>query len=724
MNAEIIKTVAKNLNNFNMKQINAVLSMLSSGNTVPFIARYRKERTGNLDEVQIRSIEDEHKRITNLFNRKDEVIKIIHEQNKLNDQLYNEIINAATLHQVEDLYLPYKKKRMTKADIARNQGLEPLAKKVLSYDDTFDQQAKSFINSDKKLVSVEDVLSGVHEILAEHFGNVANFRDWIRKYTNSTGLLISKIKNNAKDKDADQIYKNYYEFEIPIKKAKSYQILAINRGEKQKILTVKIDVNKDKIFKYLSGQINGNMHGKAANFIENSYQDAYDRFIKTAIDREIRNKLTEVADEHAIKIFGKNLYNLLMQSPLKGKIVMGFDPAYRTGCKLAVIDGNGKFLDKLVIYPHAPANKNEREHALKQFIDFIKKNHVEMIAIGNGTASRESEHFVIKAIKKINWPVYYVIVNEAGASVYSASQNARDEFPNFHVEERSAVSIGRRLQDPLAELIKIDPKSVGIGQYQHDLPEKQLDRELDRTVETAVNKVGINVNTASVELLTHISGMNKNVANKLVSYRNENGEFKTRKSLSKVPRLGKKTYEQAIGFLRIIDGENPLDNTDIHPESYLIAKKIINMTHMNLNMIGTNEMIKKLNSLDISKFINDNHLGYETVHDIYQGLIKPGRDFRDSMPKPILKQDILKIDDLSNGLKLKGTVRNVVDFGAFVDIGVKQDGLVHISNMSDNFVSNPNAIVSVGDIVTVWIKEIDVNLNRIQLTMINPTKNG
>lgn len=724
MNSEITKVVAKNLNNFTIKQINAVLSMLTSGNTVPFIARYRKERTGNLDEVQIRSIEDENTRATNLFNRKDEVVKLINEQNKLTDRLYNDIINAETLQKVEDLYLPYKKKRMTKADIAKQQGLAPLAQKILSYDDSFDQQATFFIDRNKKLNSREDVLSGVHEILAEYFGNVAKYRDWIRKYTNSTGLLTSKIKNNAKNKDDDQVYKNYYEFEIPIKKAKSYQILAINRGEKEKILTVKIDVNKDKIFKYLSNQINGNMQGKAANFIENSYQDAYDRFIKTAINREIRNQLTESADEHAIQIFGKNLYNLLMQSPLKGKIVMGFDPAYRTGCKLAVIDGNGKFLDKLVIYPHAPASKNEREHALKQFIDFIKKNHVEMIAIGNGTASRESEQFVIKAIKKISWPIYYVIVNEAGASVYSASQNARDEFPNFHVEERSAVSIGRRLQDPLAELIKIDPKSVGIGQYQHDLPEKQLDNKLDRIVETAVNKVGVNVNTASVELLTHVSGMNKNVANKLVAYRNENGEFNNRKSLAKVPRLGKKTYEQAIGFLRVIDGDNPLDNTDIHPESYSIAKKIINMTHMDLNMMGTNQMKEKLNSIDIAQFINDNHLGYETVNDIYQGLIQPGRDFRDNMPKPILKQDVLTIDDLYKGLKLQGTVRNVVDFGAFVDIGVKQDGLVHISNMSNKFISDPNSIVSVGDIVTVWIKDIDIDRSRIQLTMINPTQNG
>ncbi|UQS85025.1 RNA-binding transcriptional accessory protein [Apilactobacillus apisilvae] len=719
MNVEIIKAVANNLKDYSIKQINAVITMLDAGNTVPFIARYRKEKTNSLDEVQIRLIEDENIRINHLFNRQDEVIKLIEEQNNLTKELSSKIRSANNLQQVEDLYLPYKKKRKTKADIAKEQGLEPLAQKVLSYDNSFEQHSADFINED--LNNKSDVLNGVHEILAEKFGNIAEYREWVRQYTFQTGSLNSKNKKNSKDEE--QVYKNYYEFEVPIKKLKSYQVLAINRGENDKILTVKVVVNKDKILRYLFNQVNHNKRGKAVEFIENSIKDAYNRFIGPAINREIRNQITSTADEHAIKIFGKNLYKLLMQSPLKGKTVMGFDPAYRTGCKLAVVDNNGKFLDKLVIYPHKPASNHQREQALKLFLDFIKKNHVEMIAIGNGTASRESEQFVINAIKKIPWDLYYVIVNEAGASVYSASQNARDEFPEFNVEERSAVSIGRRLQDPLAELIKIDPKSVGVGQYQHDLPEKQLDQSLNRVVETAVNNVGVNVNTASVELLTHISGMNQNVAKKLVKYRNENGRFNNRVSLSKVPRLGKKTYEQSVGFLRIIDGDNKLDNTDIHPESYPIAEKIIKLTNIDINNLGSDFMLDKLNQININEFISANHFGKETVYDIFNGLKKPGRDFRENMPKPKLKQDILKIEDLSVNMKLQGTVRNVVDFGAFVDIGLKQDGLIHISNMSDSFISDPNTIVSIGDVVTVWVKDIDVNRNRIQLTMMDPEKN-
>ncbi|CAI2636804.1 Protein YhgF [Apilactobacillus kunkeei] len=722
MDQSIIKKIRKELGSYSEKQISAVISMLEDGNTVPFIARYRKERTGSLDEVQIREITDANTKITNLENRKEEVLRLIDEQGKLTDKLKADIQKAESMQSVEDLYLPYKKRKKTKAMIARERGLEPLAKLVLANDDSFVNKAKDYVDAEKELNDVEDVLKGVHEILAEDIGNDAHLREWIREDTKKNGQIASKAKKDADEKDEKHVYEDYYDFSQPINKLKKHRVLALNRGEKEKVLTVSIDVNINVIYKFLQAEINRKRNGKSAEFVKDAYEDAYSRFMKPAIDREIRNELTDEADEHAINIFGRNLYNLLMQAPIKGKIVIGFDPAYRTGCKLAAIDDNGKFLDKLVIYPHKPASDAKRQQAKKQLVDFIKKNHAEMIAIGNGTASRESEQFVSELIKENNLPVYYVIVNEAGASVYSASQNARDEFPDFHVEERSAVSIGRRLQDPLAELIKIDPKSVGVGQYQHDLPAKQLDAQLNRVVETAVNKVGVNVNTASPELLTHISGMTKTTAKNVVKFRNENGEYKTRQSLSKVPRLGQKTYEQAIGFLRILDGSNPLDNTDIHPESYKIANQIVDELNLNLDSLGTTEINQALSTFDVDKFINENDYGKQTVLDIIDGLKRPGRDFRDNMPTPVLKQDVLKIEDLREGMQLQGTVRNVIDFGAFVDVGVKQDGLVHISQMSDQFISDPSSVVSVGDIVDVWVLSVDIKRNRIQLTMINPEK--
>lgn len=722
LDQSIIKKIRKELGSYSEKQISAVISMLEDGNTVPFIARYRKERTGSLDEVQIREIADANTKITNLENRKEEVLRLIEEQGKLTDKLKADIQKAESMQSVEDLYLPYKKKKKTKAMIARERGLEPLAKLVLANDDSFVNKAKDYVDAEKELNDVEDVLKGVHEILAEDIGNDAHLREWIREDTKKNGQIASKAKKDADEKDGKHVYEDYYDFSQPINQLKKHRVLALNRGEKEKVLTVSIDVNTNVIYKFLQAEINRKRNGKSAEFVKDAYEDAYSRFMKPAIDREIRNELTDEADEHAINIFGRNLYNLLMQAPIKGKIVIGFDPAYRTGCKLAAIDDNGKFLDKLVIYPHKPASDAKRQQAKKQLVDFIKKNHAEMIAIGNGTASRESEQFVSELIKENNLPVYYVIVNEAGASVYSASQNARDEFPDFHVEERSAVSIGRRLQDPLAELIKIDPKSVGVGQYQHDLPAKQLDAQLDRVVETAVNKVGVNVNTASPELLTHISGMTKTTAKNVVKFRNENGEYKTRQSLSKVPRLGQKTYEQAIGFLRILDGSNPLDNTDIHPESYKIANQIVDELNLNLDSLGTTEINQALSTFDVDKFINENGYGKQTVLDIIDGLKRPGRDFRDNMPTPVLKQDVLKIEDLREGMQLQGTVRNVIDFGAFVDVGVKQDGLVHISQMSDQFISDPSSVVSVGDIVDVWVLSVDIKRNRIQLTMINPEK--
>ncbi|CAI2569040.1 Protein YhgF [Apilactobacillus kunkeei] len=722
MDQSIIKKIRKELGSYSEKQISAVISMLEDGNTVPFIARYRKERTGSLDEVQIREITDANTKITNLENRKEEVLRLIDEQGKLTDKLKADIQKAESMQSVEDLYLPYKKRKKTKAMIARERGLEPLAKLVLANDDSFVNKAKDYVDAEKELNDVEDVLKGVHEILAEDIGNDAHLREWIREDTKKNGQIASKAKKDADEKDEKHVYEDYYDFSQPINQLKKHRVLALNRGEKEKVLTVSIDVNINVIYKFLQAEINRKRNGKSAEFVKDAYEDAYSRFMKPAIDREIRNELTDEADEHAINIFGRNLYNLLMQAPIKGKIVIGFDPAYRTGCKLAAIDDNGKFLDKLVIYPHKPASDAKRQQAKKQLVDFIKKNHAEMIAIGNGTASRESEQFVSELIKENNLPVYYVIVNEAGASVYSASQNARDEFPDFHVEERSAVSIGRRLQDPLAELIKIDPKSVGVGQYQHDLPAKQLDAQLNRVVETAVNKVGVNVNTASPELLTHISGMTKTTAKNVVKFRNENGEYKTRQSLSKVPRLGQKTYEQAIGFLRILDGSNPLDNTDIHPESYKIANQIVDELNLNLDSLGTTEINQALSTFDVDKFINENDYGKQTVLDIIDGLKRPGRDFRDNMPTPVLKQDVLKIEDLREGMQLQGTVRNVIDFGAFVDVGVKQDGLVHISQMSDQFISDPSSVVSVGDIVDVWVLSVDIKRNRIQLTMINPEK--
>lgn len=722
LDQSIIKKIRKELGSYSEKQISAVISMLEDGNTVPFIARYRKERTGSLDEVQIREIADANTKITNLETRKEEVLRLIEEQGKLTDKLKTDIQKAESMQSVEDLYLPYKKKKKTKAMIARERGLEPLAKLVLANDDSFVNKAKDYVDAEKELNDVEDVLKGVHEILAEDIGNDAHLREWIREDTKKNGQIASKAKKDADEKDEKHVYEDYYDFSQPINQLKKHRVLALNRGEKEKVLTVSIDVNINVIYKFLQAEINRKRNGKSAEFVKDAYEDAYSRFMKPAIDREIRNELTDEADEHAINIFGRNLYNLLMQAPIKGKIVIGFDPAYRTGCKLAAIDDNGKFLDKLVIYPHKPASDAKRQQAKKQLVDFIKKNHAEMIAIGNGTASRESEQFVSELIKENKLPVYYVIVNEAGASVYSASQNARDEFPDFHVEERSAVSIGRRLQDPLAELIKIDPKSVGVGQYQHDLPAKQLDAQLDRVVETAVNKVGVNVNTASPELLTHISGMTKTTAKNVVKFRNENGEYKTRQSLSKVPRLGQKTYEQAIGFLRILDGSNPLDNTDIHPESYKIANQIVDELNLNLDSLGTTKINQALSTFDVDKFINENAYGKQTVLDIIDGLKRPGRDFRDNMPTPVLKQDVLKIEDLREGMQLQGTVRNVIDFGAFVDVGVKQDGLVHISQMSDQFISDPSSVVSVGDIVDVWVLSVDIKRNRIQLTMINPEK--
>ncbi|HFD3513874.1 Tex family protein [Enterococcus faecium] len=719
LNQTIIQLVQKELSDYRPKQLTTVLNLLNEGNTVPFIARYRKEMTGSLDEVQIREIEERYAYLENLEKRKTEVIRLIDEQGKLTPELEAEITQAVKMQQVEDLYRPYKQKRRTKATIAKEKGLEPLAKWLMQLTDgEVQSEAEKYIDKEKEVSSAEEALHGAHEIIAEQVSDNAKFRTWIRSYTYNKGMYVS----NVKDEQADEkgVYEMYYDFAEPVHKMVSHRILATNRGEKEDILKVFFQVDEAAILAYLDRQIVKNPASPSSSFVREAYQDSYKRFIQPAIERELRNELTEKADEQAIAIFGENLRNLLLQPPLKGKVVLGFDPAYRTGCKLAVEDATGKVLAIEVIYPHKPAAQAKREAAGPAFIQLINKYQVDMVAIGNGTASRESELFVAEQLKSADHKTYYAIVNEAGASVYSASEIARKEFPHLQVEERSAVSIARRLQDPLAELVKIDPKAVGVGQYQHDVSQKRLAEQLDFVVETAVNQVGVDVNTASPQLLQHISGLNKTTAQNIVIYREENGEFTARTQLKKVPRLGPKAYEQAIGFLRVPGGKNILDNTGIHPESYSIAKEILTSVQLSEKELGTEEAVEKLTRLSVEKLAESLSVGEETLADILAGLTQPGRDMRDEMPAPLLRTDVLSMEDLKPGMELTGTVRNVIDFGAFVDIGVKQDGLVHISKLSKKFVKHPTDVVSVGDIVTVWIEQVDTKKGRISLTMLSP----
>ena len=719
LNQTIIQLVQKELSDYRPKQLTTVLNLLNEGNTVPFIARYRKEMTGSLDEVQIREIEERYAYLENLEKRKTEVIRLIDEQGKLTPELEAEITQAVKMQQVEDLYRPYKQKRRTKATIAKEKGLEPLAKWLMQLTDgEVQSEAEKYIDKEKEVSSAEEALHGAHEIIAEQVSDNAKFRTWIRSYTYNKGMYVS----NVKDEQADEkgVYEMYYDFAEPVHKMVSHRILATNRGEKEEVLKVFLQVDEAAVLAYLDRQLVKNPASPSSSFVREAYQDSYKRFIQPAIERELRNELTEKADEQAIAIFGENLRNLLLQPPLKGKVVLGFDPAYRTGCKLAVVDATGKVLAIEVIYPHKPAAQAKREAAGPAFIQLINQYQVDMVAIGNGTASRESELFVAEQLKSADHKAYYAIVNEAGASVYSASEIARKEFPHLQVEERSAVSIARRLQDPLAELVKIDPKAVGVGQYQHDVSQKRLAEQLDFVVETAVNQVGVDVNTASPQLLQHISGLNKTTAQNIVSYREENGEFTARTQLKKVPRLGPKAYEQAIGFLRVPGGKNILDNTGIHPESYSIAKDILMTVHLSEKELGTEEAVEKLTRLSAEKLAESLSVGEETLADILAGLTKPGRDMRDEMPAPLLRTDVLSMEDLKPGMELTGTVRNVIDFGAFVDIGVKQDGLVHISKLSKKFVKHPTDVVSVGDIVTVWIEQVDTKKGRISLTMLSP----
>lgn len=725
MEQQYLEITAHRLPQFRSHQIQAALKLLEDGNTVPFIARYRKEMTGSLDEVQLREIQKSYGQVVRLEKRKSDIINRVSEQGKLTESLKTKIKQADNMQLLEDLYLPYKQKRKTKAQIAKDAGLEPLARYILGFNVGIETEAVKYLNPEKGVNTVADVLQGVHEIIAEAFGENVQLRDWVRQNTLKYGKVVSIVKDKTADEKS--VYQLYYDFEQPINKLASHQILALNRGENEKILRVKIEFDEQFVLRYFHSRFIGSRQGEAVSIIEDAYTDAYRRFIRPAIEREIRKQLTENADEKAINVFGDNLYHLLMQAPLKGRTVLGLDPAFRTGCKLAVIDPTGKFLAKDVIYPHEKAkgqkpNPQLRAEAKDKLKALINDYHVEMVAIGNGTASRESEAFVAEVLKEISTSVYYVIVNEAGASVYSASKIARDEFPDFNVEERSAVSIARRLQDPLAELIKIDPKSIGVGQYQHDLPEKELDSKLAQVIETGVNQVGVNLNTASPQLLEHISGLNKAIAKNIVKYRDENGKFKTRKELLNVPRLGSKAYEQSAGFLRIVNGSNPLDNTDIHPESYPVAEKVLKANQAVQAEIGTAKLNQKLNQFNQKQFAAENQIGEATLADIILSLKKPGRDFRDTMPMPLLRSDTLHLEDLKPGMQLQGTVRNVVDFGVFVDIGIKQDGLVHISKLSDSYVDNPRNVVAVGDIVDVWVDSVDEKRGRIQLSMIAPAK--
>lgn len=712
----IIQQLVTELAPITKVQIEAVLNLLADGATIPFIARYRKEKTGSLDEVQIKNIQDRYQYLENLQKRKEEIIENISNQGKLTEELRAEILAANVLQKLEDLYRPYKQKKRTKATIAKENGLEPLSEAVFQNQDQAVLEKMAQLSANEAVPTLDDVWNGVHEILAEKIADEAKYREWIRNFTYKNGQYTCQVKDESLDER--KVYEIYYEFTQPIKSMVSHRILATNRGEKEGVLKVNLEVDTNKIHEYLARHI---IPKKANEWVveklTTAYEDAYKRFIQPAIEREIRNELTAKADEQAIEVFGENLRNLLLQSPLKGKVVMGFDPAYRTGCKLAIMDPTGKVLAIDVIYATMGSEKQLKE-AAKKFIQLIEDYQVEMVAIGNGTASRESEQFVAEQLKKINRKVYYIIVNEAGASVYSASEVARAEFPDLQVEQRSAVSIGRRLQDPLAELVKIDPKAVGVGQYQHDVSQKQLAQQLDFVVETVVNQVGVNVNTASSQLLARIAGLNKKTAQNIVNYREENGAFSQRNQLKKVPRLGPKAFEQAIGFLRIPNGKNILDNTPIHPESYQATKDLLDALNINLTMLDTPEAKSQLQKIDIKQLSEKLSIGRETLQDIIDSLLKPGRDLREDMTAPILRSDVLSIEDLKVGMKLQGTVRNVIDFGAFVDIGVKQDGLVHISKLSDRFVKHPSEVVAVGDIVQVWITSVDTQKGRIGLSML------
>ena len=715
MNEQLVTLVAKEVN-LKPKTIEQVIRLLNEGNTVPFIARYRKEATGGLDEVEIKKIQDTWNYASQLAERKEEVIRLIDEQGKLTEELRKEIEQATKLQRVEDLYRPYRQKRRTRATIAKEKGLEPLAELVFKQElEDVKVEAEKYFSEEQELHDVETVLAGVNDIIAEWISDEAEYRDFIRKVTWNHGTLHTELKADANDEK--EVYKMYYDFSEAIRSLVSHRTLAINRGEKEEVLRVTIEPPIERIMTYLEDKvIQTNKSQACIEIIKEAIEDSYKRLIQPSIEREIRNQLTEEAEDQAINVFAENLRNLLLQPPLKGRTILGVDPAFRTGCKLAVVDETGKMLDISVMYPTAP--RNDVEGAEKTILQLLNKYNVELIAIGNGTASRETEQFIADVIQKHGLNIPYIIVNEAGASVYSASELAREEFPDLEVEERSAVSIARRVQDPLAELVKIDPKSIGVGQYQHDVSQKELTNSLNFVVETAVNQVGVNVNTASSSLLEHVAGLSKTTAKNIIARRNELGKFSNRSQLKDVPRLGPKTYEQSIGFLRIIDGDNPLDQTPIHPESYEVTEKLLNELGFTVEQIGTELLIEKLLEVNVDEMSEKLEVGKPTLIDIIDALRRPGRDVRDDFPQPILKTKVLTLEDLKQGMELEGTVRNVVDFGAFVDIGVGQDGLVHISKLSKKYVKHPMDVVSVGDVVTVWVDDVDVKRGRIALTMI------
>ncbi|MHC8966221.1 Tex family protein [Priestia aryabhattai] len=713
---QIVQRVSKEVE-ISQKQVQNVIALVEDGNTVPFIARYRKEQTGALDEVQIRNILDSWNYLMNLEERKEEVRRLIEEQGKLTEELAAQIHQAKKLQQVEDLYRPFKQKRRTKATVAKEKGLEPLAQWLLSFPRSeVEDEAQTYINEEAGVQSSDEAIQGALDIVAEQISDEASYRQWIRATTVKDGIIVTSVKD--REKDEKNIYEMYYEYTEAVKRIVPHRILAMNRGEKDGILKVSIDAPTDRILSYLHKEVIKKRDSSAEGYIISAIEDAYKRLIEPSIEREIRKELSEKAEERAIHIFSENLRKLLLQPPLKGKVVLGVDPAFRTGCKLAVVDETGKVLKIDVIYPHPPVRKAaEAQTKLKKM---FAEYPIEVVAIGNGTASRETEQFVADVLKEIENPVYYLIVNEAGASVYSASDVAREEFPDFQVEERSAVSIARRLQDPLAELVKIDPKSVGVGQYQHDVSQKQLNDSLTFIVETVVNQVGVNANTASASLLQYVAGLNKTVAQNIVKYRDENGKFSNRKQLKKIPRLGAKTYEQCIGFLRIIEGVEPLDRTGIHPETYGDVKKLLKKAEVKETELGTEKVKEALKHISLPEISEELSIGELTLKDIIEALVRPERDPRDELPKPLLRQDILKLEDLAKGIQLEGTVRNVVDFGAFIDIGVKQDGLVHISKLTNRYVKHPLDVVSVGDLVNVWVEDVDMKKGRVALTMIPP----
>ncbi|MDD3184211.1 MAG: Tex family protein [Anaerostipes sp.] len=712
---DIISILQKELG-IKRHQIEVTIQLIDEGNTIPFIARYRKEMTGSLDDETLRNLHERLMYLRNLQDRKEAILKNIEEQGKLTEELKKQIDEATTLVAVEDLYRPYKQKKRTKAMIAKEKGLEPLANIILlqKTKKPLEEEAQAFIDAEKEVLTAEDALTGAKNIIAEMISDNAEYRTYIRKATWDYGLITSEVKKE----EESSVFEMYYDFQEPVKKVAGYRVLAMNRGEKEGVLSIKIEPDQEKIAQYLARKV---IHGDNKNTTKallEAMEDSYKRLIAPSIERDIRSELTETAGSEAIKVFGKNLEQLLMQPPIANQVVLGWDPAFRTGCKLSVVDATGKVLDTVVIYPTAPQNKVDE--AKKTVKALIQKYHITLISIGNGTASRESEQIVVDMLKEIKEPVQYVITNEAGASVYSASKLATEEFPNFDVGQRSATSIARRVQDPLAELVKIEPKAIGVGQYQHDMNQKQLGEALSGVVEATVNKVGVDLNTASASLLEYVSGVSKAVSKNIVTFREENGKFKNRKQLLKVAKLGPKAFEQCAGFLRIVGGDQPLDATGVHPETYKETQTLLENLGYTLDELssqGFKEIGQKI--VEYKKLSEELGIGEITLQDIVKELEKPGRDPREEMPKPILRTDVLDMEDLKPGMELKGTVRNVIDFGAFVDIGVHQDGLVHISQLADKYVKHPLEIVSVGDVVDVTVLSVDLDKKRIQLSMRN-----